>query len=225
MWQWETVEWIVPRLPDEYAMYTDKLTSAILETGVVSAINYTISITEAKSARPMFRVAAVSAVCKGHIEAAKYLCTRFMDSTIRKSVVLTVCPEGNTSLIKWCADTMHSLPEESTRALLYRGNIHALNGLKTKGKVSGTSVQLVLYAALGGHAEALEWVLDSNPGTRFSTEEMCLMVCTKGLLGTFQHLVVRRGFGYNTSDYVRFAKKGSGIARWFIGRGDDLSPR
>lgn len=216
--QWDTVEWIVPRLPSEYALYTDKLTSAVLETGVVPAIKYVISVTESKKARPVFRVAAVNAVCKGHTEAAKYLCTRFSDSRLRKNVAMAACLEGRTSLVKWCAETMYAFPPDATRALAYKGNIDALEWLRENGNTSElVNSQLVLYAALGGHVKALDWVLD-NTETRFVAEEVCLMVSAKGLLHVLKHLVTRRGFTFNRADCIRFAKKGSGVAYWLMTR-------
>jgi hypothetical protein len=217
--QLATVEWIVARLPTEYSLYTDKLTSLILETGVVPAINYAISITETKTARPIFRIAAVNAVCKGHRDAAKYLWTRFTDSTLRKDVALAACLEGDAALIQWCAHTMCGFPTECVRALAYKGNIDALEWLRANGNASDLkSDQLVLYAALGGHVAALDWVLDNNRSIIFHAEEVCLMVCTKGLLDVLKHLVVTRGFGFNVTDCIRFAKRGSGVANWLITR-------
>ncbi|CAN0082364.1 unnamed protein product [Sphacelaria rigidula] len=211
--EWDIVQWIVPRLPKKYALYTDKLSSAVLETGVVSAIKYAISITETKTARPIFRVAPVNAVCKYHSDAAKHLCTRFADSTLRKNVALAACLEGNTALIQWCAETMHAFPTECVRALAYKGNVDALEWLRANSKASDLiSDQLVLYAALGGHVQALDWVLDNNPGIMFDAEEVCLMVCTKGMLNVLKHLVVMRGFRLKMAACTRFAKRGSGVA-------------
>lgn len=222
MQQWDIVEWIVPRLPTKYALFTDKLTSAVLETGVVPAIKYAISITESKNARPMFRVAAVNAVCKGHIDAAKYLCTRFTDNTLRKNVALAACLEGRTCLIKWCVETMNAFPPEATRALAYKGNIDVLEWLRANGQASELgSSQLVLYAALGGHVRALDWVLDTNTDAGFVEEEVCLMVCVKGFLHVLRHLVVRRRFAFNKANCIRFAKKGSGVACWLTTRGEN----
>ena len=218
--QWATVQWIVPRLPTEYALFTDKLTSVILETGVVPAIEWAISTTENKKARPIFRVAAVNAVCKGHIDAAEYLCTRFTDRTLRKNVALAACLEGRTSLVKWCATTMYAFPSEGIRALAYKGNIDALEWLKASGQASElVCSQLVLYAALGGHIQALDWVLD-NTDAGFVAEEVCLMVCAKGLLDVLRHLVISRRFTFNSADCIRFAKKGSGVAHWLVARDD-----
>lgn len=217
--EWGTVEWIVPRLPEEFAMFTDNLTSAVLETGVVDAIRYVIPTTDnAKAARPMHRVAAVNCVCRGHVDAAKFLCTRFNDSSLRHNVTLAACLEGQTSLIQWSAEQLFSLnfPREASRALLYKGSVRELEWLKAEGHVSRYMDQFVLYAALGGHIEAVDWVLDSFPGARarFDEEEICLMVCTKGLVGVLEHLVARRRFRLNASDCIRFAKKGSGVAGW-----------
>lgn len=213
--KWEQVEWIVQRLPVDYALYSDRLTSAILETGVVSAIEYVISVTEPKVARPMFRVAAVNAVCKGHREAAKYLCTRFTDNSLKHTVALAAALEGDMCLVKWWAESMHYFPVDATGGLVYKGNIEALEWLRSTESGSFSSDQLVLYASLGGHIEAVDWVLD-NTATRFSQEEVCVMVCAKGLLGVFKHLVVRRSFAFNRQDCIRFAKKGSGVAAWII---------
>lgn len=213
--KWDHAEWIVARLPNDYALYSDKLTSAILETGVVSAIHYAIPITETKVARPMVRIAAAKAVGKGHIDAVKYMCTRFADKRLKHDVAVTSATEGNNLLVKWCLQNMHVFPPEATRALVYRGNVETLEwlcGAETESDPLATD-QLVLYAALGGHVEAVDWVLD-NTEPRFNAEEVCLMVCAKGLLSVFKHLVEKRGFGFNRSDCVRFAKKGSGVAGW-----------
>lgn len=215
--KWDQVEWIVARLPPDYALYTDKLTSAVLETGVVSAINYVISGAETKTARSMFRVAAVKAVCKGHSEAAKYLCTRFTDSRLSRSVLVAAAMEGDLHIIKWCIETMHDFPTDATRALAYRGNIEALEWLRSTGTDSLATDQLVLYAALGGSVGAVDWVL-SNTSPRYRAEEVCLMVSAKGLLEVLKHLVDKRGFAFNRADCVRFAKKGSGVACWLTTR-------
>lgn len=215
--KWDQVGWIVSRLPPDYALYTDKLTSAVMETGVVSAIDYVISSTEGRTARPIFRVAAVRAVCKGHSEAAKYLCTRFADSRLRRSVVVAAAMEGNVHILKWYIETMPDFPADATRALAYRGNIEALEWLRSASDHteadSLATDQLVLYAALGGSIGAVDWVL-SNTTPRYRAEEVCLMVCAKGLLEVLTHLVDKRGFAFNREDCVRFAKKGSGVARW-----------
>lgn len=215
--KWNQVEWIVARLPNDYALYSDKLTSAILETGVVSAINYAISITETRAARPMYRIAAAKAVCKGHVDAAKYLCTRFADKMLKHDVAVTAAMEGNNLLIKWCLKNTHVFPSEATRALVYRGNVEALEWLRSAETEFDplTTDQLVLYAALGGHVEAVDWVLD-NTEPRFNAEEVCLMVCAKGLLPVFKYLVEKRGFVFNREDCIRFAKKGSGVAGWLV---------
>ena len=219
--KWDQVEWIVLRLPNDYALYSDKLTSAILETGVVSAINYAISINETRAARPMFRIAAAKAVIKGHVDAAEYLCRRFMDNRLKQTVAVTAAMEGNNLLVKWCLENMHVFPSEATRALAYRGNVQALEWSRSA-EIDSDSLavdQLVLYAALGGHVEAVDWVLD-NTEPRFNPEEVCLMVSAKGLIDVLKHLVDKRGFGYNRSDCSRFAKKGSGVACWLLTRED-----
>ncbi|CBN80462.1 conserved unknown protein [Ectocarpus siliculosus] len=222
--QCDTLAWIVPRLPIEYALFTDKLSCAVIETGVVSAISYAIPLTRTKKneAPPAFRVSVENAVRKGHVDAAKFLFTRFADKELRSTVVMTACLEGDDSLVHWCAGAMMSqFPPEATRALVYRGNIDALAWLKTNGKYSYTLMnQTVLYAALGGHVEAVDWVLDNNPGIRYDAGEVCLMVCRKGLLDILKHLVVRRGFWFHATDCIRFAKKGSGIASWLMSRDD-----
>lgn len=213
--QWEVVEWIVPRLPEKYALYSDALIKKVLETGVVRAIEYTISVRETKVARPIFRIAAVNAVHSGHTDAAKYLCTRFKDGNIRQECALAASLSGDFDLIKWCAGIMRYFPPAAIRALVYRGDVGALEWLMSTDDGSLTSDQLVLYAALGGHIAAVDWLLD-NTVASFNAEEVCLMVCAKGLLGVLKHLVVRRGFGLNRSDCIRFAKKGSGVACWLL---------
>jgi len=219
--KWEQVEWIVARLPREYALYSDKLTSAVLETGVVSAINYVISTTETKAARPLFRVAAANAVRKGHVDAAEYLCTRFADNGLKHVVATEAAMAGINYLIKWCLNNMHVFPPEATRALVFRGNLEALEWLRSDENDAGSLAvdQLVLYAALGGHVETVDWILD-NTAPRFNPEEVCLMVSAKGLLDVLKHLVGKRGFRCNRSDCVRFAKKGSGVSCWLLTRDD-----
>ena len=213
--QWDQVEWIVPRLPAEYALYSDKLTCAILERGVVSAIMYAISITETRGARTNFRVAAADAVRRGHIDAAKYLCTRFTDSRLRQNVTVVAALEANTDLVKWCGTNIHAcFPTEATRAVAYRGNVEVLEWLKVNHGESLTSDQLVLYACLGGSLRAVDWLLNEVGGARFSEEEVCLMVCAKGLLHVLKHVVLERGFRFNRQDCIRFAKKGSGVGVW-----------
>lgn len=219
--KWEQVEWIVPRLPTEFALYSDKLTRAIMKTGVVPAINFAISISETKAARPIFRIGAVDAVRSGHSDAAKYLCTRFfVDKRGIKGVALAASSVGNLPLVEWCLDNMTSFPTEATRALVYTGNIEALKPLKSakSGICALRSEKLVLYAALGVCLEAIDWFLDQTT-PRFNAREICLMVSTKGLLHVLEHLVERRGFAYNRAECVRFAKKGSGVADWLLIRG------
>ena len=213
---WDRVQWITSRLPHGYTLYSDGLTSAILETGVVSAIDYAISNKEPlESARPMFRIAATKAVREGHHDAAKYLCTRFADSTLKQNVAVAAALEIDGSLVKWCIDTMHVFPTEAARALVYRGNIEALECLRSSGSDCLKCDQLVLYASLGGHVEAVDWVLN-NTTNRFNQEEVCLMVCAKGLLCMLKHLVLNRGFSFNRQDCIRFAKNGSGVAGWIM---------
>lgn len=192
------------------------MTSAILQTGVVSAIRYAIGVTEIRQvARPMFRIAAVNAVCNGHVDAAKYLCARFTDRTLRHNVATAASKEGDTALVKWCAEnTLNSgIPSDVVRSLIYHGNVDALEWLRQRDQNSVTADQLVLYAALGGHVEAVDWVLD-NTDCEYNMEEICLMVCVKGLLGMLRHLVEARSFHFDAADCLRFAKKGSGVARW-----------
>lgn len=211
-----TIRWIVTRLPKQYALYSDQLTSAIIETGVVSAIRYAISCTETSTARPLFRDAAIEAVRRGHADAAKYLCTRFTDSRIKQGVSLAASLQDNVDLIQWCADNAREFTPEAVRALGYRGNVDALEYLKQRGHRSvSIDNQLVLYTALGGNVDAIEWAID-NSETMFSQEEVCLMVSAKGLLSVLQHLVQRRGFDFNAGDCIRFAKKESGVACWLM---------
>lgn len=214
---WDQVEWIVARLPPDYALYTDRLTSAVLETGVVSAINFAISSTETKTARSMFRVAAVKAAGRGHSEAAAYLCTRFTDSRLRQSVAVAAAMKGNLHIIKWYVETMHNFPADATRALAYRGNIEALEWLRSTGADSLATDQLLLYAALGGSVGAVDWVL-RNTSPRYRAEDVCVMVSAKGLLGVLKHLVDKRGFAFDRADCFRFAKKGSDVACWLTTR-------
>ena len=218
--EWDRVEWIVSQLPSDHALHSDNLTSAILRTGVVSAIRYTIGVAEIRQvARPMFRIAAVNAVCNGHVDAAKYLCERFTDGTLRRNVAMAASMEGDTALVKWCAEnTLNSgIPSDVVRSLIYRGNVDALEWLRQRDQKSVTADQLVLYAALGGHVEAVDWALD-NTDPKYNMEEICLMVCVKGLLGMLRHLVETRSFHFNAADCLRFAKKGSGVARWLTER-------
>ncbi len=218
--KWEQVDWIVQRLPKDYALYSDKLTLAIMKTGVVPAIRYAISSLEAKApARSIFRIAAIEAVHRGHRDAAKYLCTRFFaDKRVIKGVVLAASSTSDLPLVEWCLDNMTSFPAEATRALAYKGNVEALKRLKMDrvGMISLKSAeQLTLYAALGGCVEAIDWILDQTT-PRFNAREICLMVSTKGLLHVLQHLIERRGFAYSREDCVRFAKRGSGVAAWLL---------
>ena len=218
--EWGHVQWIVSRLPSDHTLYSDNLTAAVLRTGVVSAIRYTIGIAEIRQvARPMFRIAAVNAVCNGHVDAAKYLCARFTDRTLRHSVATAASQQGDTALVKWCAENTlnRGIPLDVVRSLLYRGNVDALEWLRQRDQNSVTADHLVLYAALGGHVEAVDWVLD-NTDCGYDMEEICLMVCAKGLLGMLHHLVEARSFLFNVADCLRFARKGSGVARWLTER-------
>ena len=217
--QWEQVDWIVARLPADHALYSDKLTCAIIETGVVPAIHYAISVSEPKVARSIFRIGAANAVRKGHGEAAKYLCTRFVDNRVINSVAIAASCEGDLSLVEWCLDTMVEFPTDATRALVYRGNIKALERVKgsAKGLTSLRSDQLVMYAALGGCLEMLEWVLE-NTTPKYNAREVCVMVSAKGLLSMLKHLISNRGFDYDTAECVRFAKNGSGVASWLLAK-------
>lgn len=218
--EWDHVQWIVSQLPSDHALHSDKLTSAVLQTGVVSAIRYTIGIAEIRQvARPIFRIAAVDAVCNGHVDAAKYLCSRFTDRTLRQNVAMAASQEGDTALVKWCAEnTLNSgIPSDVVRSLVYRGNVDALEWLRQRNENSVTVDQLVLYGALGGHLEAVDWALDNTDCT-YNMEEICLMVCVKGLLGMLRHLVETRSFHFKADDCLRFAKKGSGISRWLTKR-------
>lgn len=117
------------------------------------------------------------------------------------------------AMVKWCATTMHMFPSDAVRVLAYKGNVCALEWLESMDKYSFESDQLVLYAALGGHLSALDWVLD-NTRTRYNEKEVFLMVGAKGLIDVLQHLIMRRGFEFNRSDCIRFAKKQSSVERW-----------
>lgn len=218
--EWDLVKWIVSQLPSDHALYSDNLTSATLRTGVVSAIRYTIGVAEIRQvARPMFRIAAVNAVRNGHVDAAKYLCARFTDRKLRHNVATTASMEGDTALVKWCAEhtLISGIPSDVVRSLIYRGNVDALEWLRQRDQNSVTADHLVLYAALGGHVEAVDWALD-NTDCKYNMEEICLMVCVKGLLGMLRYLVEARSFHFNAADCLRFAKKGSGVARWLTER-------
>jgi hypothetical protein len=193
--EWDQILRMTSLLPPECAMYSDELSCAMLETGVVKAVRHVLPPRlrgEHKTLPPMFRVAAANAVRKGHVEAVKYVWTRVTGG--------------------W--------PAEATHELCYRGNTEALDYLH------GTSLELglhcktgkaVLYAALGGHVETVDWVLDNIPHhvrLELNERDLCLMVSTKGHLVLLKHLVDERGFHFSRVGCARFAKKGSGIGHW-----------
>lgn len=212
---WAQVEWVVHRLPATCRLYSDNLTARILNTGSVAAMRYAILETDSKTARPMFRVAAVEAVNRGRTDAAQYLCTRFTDSRILRAVAVAASTTGNLEMMMWCANTMHTFPTDAIRVLVYNGNVDALKWLQSARENSFDSDQLVLYAALGGHLPAVDWVLN-NTGARYDEKEVCLMVGAKGLLHVLRHLILSRGFAFNRSDCIRFAKKKSEVERWLL---------
>ncbi|CAM9693055.1 unnamed protein product [Pylaiella littoralis] len=212
---WAQVSWIVDHLPDTHRLYSDNLIARILETGGVAAISYAIPVTEPKTARPMFRDAAVEAANKGQTKVAQYLCTRFTNIKICGAVVLAASARGNLEMVKWCANKMHDFPTDAIKALLINGNVDALEWLKNLGKNPLDSDRLVIYAALGGHLSALDWVLD-NTMAKYDEREVCLMVGVKGLLHVLKHLIVCRGFAFNRTKCIRFAKKNSGVGAWLI---------
>lgn len=223
--EWDRILRMTSLLPPECAMYSDELSCAMLETGVIKAIRHVLPSRlrgEHKTLPPMFRVAAANAVRKGHTEAVKYVWTRVTgDARWREAVVVAACREGDLSLIKWCSTMLiNKWPSEATHELCYRGNTEALDYLH------GTSLELglhcktgkaVLYATLGGHVETVDWVLDNIPHhVRLGLDErgVCLMVSTKGHLVLLKHLVGERGFQFSRVGCARFAKKGSGIEHW-----------
>lgn len=218
--EWGQVNWVVPRLPPDYSLYSDKLLDAVVKTGVVSAIRYATMMEDKGIARPSIGIAAIEAVRRGHVDAAKYLYGRFEDDwRLRRVIIVEASAKGDTTLIKWLAGTTDRWPSEGTYALLHGGHVEALDALK--GSISENSLfdsgKVILYAALGGHLETVIWVFENSPTNPIDTmddRELCLMVCTSGHLDVLKYLVCSKGFRLNKRDCIRFARKGSGIDRW-----------
>lgn len=217
---WDRLNWVVPNLPREYALYSDALLRGVLKTGVVSAISYVMPINDKGKARAVFREAAVEAVKRGQSGAVKYLYDHFEnDKNLRQDIVVEACKKGDTDLIKWLSRATYNWPLVGIQELLYRGHIVPLDYLKMTYSSRGMflSSKVVLYAALGGHLGMVDWVFENspvNPMSMMNDRELCLLVSRKGLLVMFKHLVYDRGMAFNREDCIRFSKRGSGIREW-----------
>lgn len=218
--KWDQVNWVVPQLPSDYALYSENLLVSVLKTGVMSAIRFAMPMEEKGISRAIFRVASKEAVRKGHHDAARFMYTHFEnDWHLRNGIVVEACCKGDTSLVEWLVHTTYSWPSEGTYALLYGGHVESLEYVKSivGEKYLFDSGKVVLYAALGGHLETLEWVFENSPVNPVNTmddRELCLMVSSKGHVDILRYLVCTKGFRFNKTDCLRFAKKGSGIQEW-----------
>lgn len=218
--KWDQLDWVVAHLPSDYALYSDTLMVRVLKTGVVSAIRFAMPMEEKGIARAIFRVSSVEAVRRGHYDAAKYLYTHFeYDWHLRNGIVIEACKKGDTSFIKWLVHATYNWPSEGTYALLYGGHVESLGYVKSviSDRVLFDSGKVVLYAALGGNLETLDWVFENSPVNLMNTmddRDLCLMVSSKGNLDILRYLVSNKGFRFNKPDCLRFAKKRSGIKEW-----------
>ena len=211
--KWDQIIWTVDNLPESYERYSDNLMEYVVNTGLVSAIRYTMSIRESKKGRAMFRGAIMDAFKKEKYEAVKYLCEYFdRDFHLMEAVSKAIAEKGDIALLDWFVTTMRRWYVGGTRQFMVNGNIEALEYLKEKNEII-RSDQYVIYTAIGGHVEAMDWVLD-NVYSEFNDREVCLMACSKGNLEMFKHLVYNRGFHFNRVECVRYARRGSGIIEW-----------